>query len=31
MPLISDKDSEFLRKEFETSLVEPVKLVMWSW
>ena len=30
MPLISDKDAEFLRKEFETNLVERVKLVMFT-
>lgn len=30
MPLISDKDAEYLRKEFETNLVEPVKLVMFT-
>ena len=30
MPLISEKDAEFLRKEFETNLVEPVKLVMFT-
>ena len=30
MPLISDKDAEFLRKEFEMNLVEPVKLVMFT-
>lgn len=30
MSLISDKDAEFLRKEFETNLVEPVKLVMFT-
>lgn len=30
MPLISDKDAEFLRKEFETNLVEPVNLVMFT-
>lgn len=30
MPLISDKDAEYLRNEFETSLVNPVKLVMFT-
>jgi len=30
MPLISAKDAEFLRKEFETNLVSPVKLVMFT-
>jgi glutaredoxin-like protein len=30
MPLISDKDAEFLRKEFEMKLVAPVKLVMFT-
>jgi glutaredoxin-like protein len=30
MPLISEKDAEFLRKEFENNLVEPVKLVMFT-
>jgi glutaredoxin-like protein len=30
MPLISEKDAEFLRKEFETNLVAPVKLVMFT-
>jgi glutaredoxin-like protein len=30
MPLISEKDAEFLRNEFETNLVNPVKLVMFT-
>jgi glutaredoxin-like protein len=30
MPLISDKDAEYLRTEFESSLVNPVKLVMFT-
>ena len=30
MPLISEKDAEFLRGEFETNLVNPVKLVMFT-
>lgn len=30
MSLISDKDAEYLRKEFETNLVAPVKLVMFT-
>ena len=30
MPLISEKDAEFLRKEFETNLDAPVKLVMFT-
>jgi glutaredoxin-like protein len=30
MPLISEKDAEFLRSEFETNLVDPVKLVMFT-
>lgn len=30
MPLISEKDAEFLRNEFQTSLVNPVKLVMFT-
>lgn len=30
MPLISEKDAEYLRNEFETSLVNPVKLVMFT-
>ena len=30
MSLISDKDAEFLRKEFEMNLVESVKLVMFT-
>ena len=30
MSLISEKDAEYLRKEFETNLVEPVKLVMFT-
>jgi glutaredoxin-like protein len=30
MPLISEKDAEYLRKEFETNLVEPVKLIMFT-
>jgi glutaredoxin-like protein len=30
MPLISEKDAEHLRNEFETSLVNPVKLVMFT-
>jgi len=30
MPLISEKDAEFLRNEFETKLVNPVKLVMFT-
>jgi glutaredoxin-like protein len=30
MPLISEKDAEFLRNEFETNLVSPVKLVMFT-
>jgi glutaredoxin-like protein len=28
MPLISDKDAQFLREEFKTKLVNPVKLLM---
>jgi len=30
MPLISEKDAEYLRNEFETNLVNPVKLVMFT-
>jgi glutaredoxin-like protein len=30
VPLISEKDAEFLRGEFETNLVNPVKLVMFT-
>ena len=30
MPLISQKDAEYLRNEFETNLVNPVKLVMFT-
>jgi glutaredoxin-like protein len=30
MPLISEKDAEYLRDEFETKLVNPVKLVMFT-
>jgi len=30
MPLISEKDAEFLRKEFETELVNPVKMIMFT-
>ena len=30
MPLISQKDAEYLRSEFETNLVNPVKLVMFT-
>jgi len=30
MPLISEKDSEFLRNEFEKGLVNPVKLVVFT-
>jgi glutaredoxin-like protein len=30
MPLISEKDAEILRKEFDTGLVNPVKLVMFT-
>ncbi len=30
MPLISQKDADFLRDEFETNLVNPVKLVMFT-
>jgi glutaredoxin-like protein len=30
MSLISEKDADFLRKEFETHLVDPVKLVMFT-
>jgi glutaredoxin-like protein len=30
MPLISAKDAEYLRQEFETSLVNPVKLLMFT-
>jgi glutaredoxin-like protein len=30
MSLISEKDASFLREEFETKLVEPVKLVMFT-
>jgi glutaredoxin-like protein len=30
MPLISKKDADFLREEFETNLVNPVKLVMFT-
>jgi glutaredoxin-like protein len=30
MPLISDKDAEYLRKEFEENLVDPVKLVTFT-
>jgi glutaredoxin-like protein len=30
MPLISEKDAEYLRNEFENSLVNPVKLVMFT-
>ncbi len=30
MPLISEKDAEFLRNEFETNMVNPVKLVMFT-
>jgi len=30
MPLISEKDAEFLRKKFETNLVDRVKLVMFT-
>ncbi len=30
MPLISEKDAEFLRGEFEANLVNPVKLVMFT-
>ena len=30
MPLISEKDAEFLRNEFEVNLVNPVKLVMFT-
>jgi glutaredoxin-like protein len=30
MPLISKKDAEHLRKEFETALVSPVKLLMFT-
>lgn len=30
MPLISEKDAEFLRKDFEEKLVAPVKLVMFT-
>jgi glutaredoxin-like protein len=30
MPLISEKDAEYLRSEFETNLVNPVKLVMFT-
>ncbi len=30
MSLISEKDAEFLRNEFETNLVNPVKLVMFT-
>ena len=30
MPLISEKDAEFLRNEFETSLAGQVKLVMFT-
>jgi len=30
MPLISDKDAEFLREEFGTNLAAPVKLVMFT-
>ena len=30
MPLIAEKDAEFLRKEFENELVNPVKLVVFT-
>ncbi|MGD9048542.1 MAG: thioredoxin family protein [Anaerolineae bacterium] len=30
MPLISEKDAEYIRGEFETNLVNPVKLVMFT-
>jgi glutaredoxin-like protein len=30
MPLIAEKDAEFLRKEFETNLTQPVKLAMFT-
>ena len=30
MPLISEKDAEFLKKEFEENLVDPVKLVVFT-
>jgi glutaredoxin-like protein len=30
MPLISQKDADFLRQEFENSLVSPVKMVMFT-
>jgi glutaredoxin-like protein len=30
MPLISEKDAEYLRDEFETNLVNPVKLMMFT-
>jgi glutaredoxin-like protein len=30
MPLISEKDAEYLRNEFETNLVNPVKLMMFT-
>jgi len=30
MPLISEKDAEFLRQEFETDLVNPVKVIMFT-
>lgn len=30
MPLISEKDAEFLRNEFDVNLVNPVKLVMFT-
>jgi len=30
MPLISEQDAEFLRNEFETKMVNPVKLIMFT-
>jgi glutaredoxin-like protein len=30
MPLISEKDADFLRQEFENNLVDPVKMVMFT-